>query len=158
MVEPATTTEHGAGARPRIVMGFDGSAPSAEALQWAARQADCTGSTLQILTTWEWPSSYGWALSLPADYSPANDAQATLDEAAERIRREHPSLPVETVLIEGRPGLSLVEASTGAALLVVGSRGHGSFSGVVLGSVSQYCVTRAHCPVLVYRDSHQHKD
>ena len=50
------------------------------------------------------------------------------------------------------PAPVLVEASKGADLLVVGSRGHGEFVGMLIGSVSEYCVTNAHCPVLVHRD------
>lgn len=156
MAGSGTTTGVEASPRPRIVAGFDGSAPSAEALGWAAGQADRTGATLQVLATWEWPASYGWALALPEGYSPADDTQATLDEAVGGLLTDHKGLAIETVLVEGRPGPALVDASTGADLLVVGSRGHGSFSGMMLGSVSLYCVTHAHCPVLVYRDGHPH--
>jgi nucleotide-binding universal stress UspA family protein len=53
---------------------------------------------------------------------------------------------------EGHPAPLLVEASRGAALLVVGSRGHGEFAGMLLGSVSEHCVSNAHSPVVVVRD------
>ena len=58
---------------------------------------------------------------------------------------------MEARLINGHPAPVLVEASKGADLLVVGSRGHGEFVGMLIGSVSEYCVTNAHCPVLVHR-------
>jgi nucleotide-binding universal stress UspA family protein len=60
---------------------------------------------------------------------------------------------VRTEVVEGHPALVLVEVSNGADLLVVGNRGHGGFAGMLLGSVSEHCVTHAHCPVLVMRDT-----
>jgi nucleotide-binding universal stress UspA family protein len=54
-------------------------------------------------------------------------------------------------VVRGHPEPILVEASKGADLLVLGSRGHGEFVGMVIGSVSEYCAARAHCPVLVHR-------
>jgi nucleotide-binding universal stress UspA family protein len=58
---------------------------------------------------------------------------------------------METLVVQGHPAPALVEASKGADLLVVGSRGHGEFVGMLIGSVSEYCTTNAHCPVLVHR-------
>ncbi len=52
---------------------------------------------------------------------------------------------------EGQAALVLIERSHHADLLVVGCRGHGEFSGMLIGSVSQHCAAHAHCPVLVYR-------
>ena len=135
----------------RIVAGFDGSDSSTEALQWAVRQAELTGSTLDIVMTWEWPNSYGWAVPVPDDFDPEADVRKVLDAATAALVADHPGLKVETRLISGHPAPALVEASKGAALLVVGSRGHGEFVGMLVGSVSEYCVTNAHCPVLVHR-------
>ena len=73
------------------------------------------------------------------------------DPVVERLQTAHPDLSVHAHAIEGHPSEVLVEASRHAALLVVASRGHGSFSGMVLGSVSQHCVTHAACPVVVFR-------
>jgi nucleotide-binding universal stress UspA family protein len=137
----------------RIVAGFDGSAPSLDALAWAARQADLTASTLEIVMTWELPSSYGWAAPIPTDFDPEQDSQQAVDTAVAGLRAEHPDLVVDTRLVNGHPAPILVEASKDADLLVVGSRGHGEFVGMLIGSVSAYCVTNAHCPVLVYRGS-----
>ena len=67
------------------------------------------------------------------------------------LRAEHPGLVVDPRIVEGHPAPVLVETSKDADLLVVGSRGHGEFVGMLIGSVSAYCVTNAHCPVLVYR-------
>ena len=143
----------GAQAAPRIVVGIDGSAGSLAALDWAVRQAESTGSTLEAVTSWEWPSSYGMAFSyVPSNYDPAVDAQKILDDALEPVRRAHPDLTIKPVVVEGHPAPVLVEESRGADLLVVGSRGHGEFAGMLIGSVSEHCVTNAHCPVLVLRD------
>jgi nucleotide-binding universal stress UspA family protein len=136
----------------RIIVGIDGSDQSMKALIWAAGQAALTNSTLEVVTTWEWPSSYGWALPLPPEYSPKSEAEKLLDDAVAQLGETHPDLDVRTAVKEGRPAPILTEASRTADLLVVGSRGHGEFTGMLLGSVSEHCVTNAHCPVVVIRD------
>ena len=73
------------GGHGRIVVGIDGSPTSpCRALDPAARQAELTGAVLEPVIAWEWPTSYGWAIGLPADVSPANDAQKVLDDALGR--------------------------------------------------------------------------
>jgi len=135
----------------RIVVGIDGSSPSLDALDWAARQADLTGSSLEVVMTWMWPSSYGWAVPVPTDFDPEEDVRRSLEAALERVRARHPDLRIDPRVVSGHPAPVLVEASKGADLLVVGSRGHGEFVGMLIGSVSEYCTTNAHCPVLVHR-------
>lgn len=142
--EPSTDTG-------RIVVGIDGSASSLEALSWAVRQAVLTGSTLEIVMTWEWPGSYGWAVPVPANFDPEADTQRALDTIVTGVRADHPGLLVDPRLLSGHPAPILVEASKGAELLVVGSRGHGEFVGMMIGSVSEFCATNAHCPVLIHR-------
>jgi nucleotide-binding universal stress UspA family protein len=144
------TPEDGTGTG-RIVVGLDGSPPSLEALEWAARQADLTGATLEIILTWEWPSSMGWAVPLPDDFDPEADVRKTLDTAVESIRPAHPGVTIDSRIVNGHPAQLLVDASKGADLLVVGSRGHGQFVGMLIGSVSEYSAKNAHCPVLVHR-------
>jgi nucleotide-binding universal stress UspA family protein len=134
-----------------IVVGVDGSENSVGALGWAARQAVLTGARLKVITTWEWPTTYGGPLPYPSDWDPTADAQKVLAQAVELVRKDHPRIEVDTSVVEGHPAPVLVEASRGAELLVVGSRGHGEFVGMLLGSVSEHCVTNAHCPVLVHR-------
>jgi len=135
----------------RIVAGFDGAASSLHALSWAAHQAVLTDSTLEVVMAWEWPTSYGWAVPIPDDFDPEADTRKLLDTAIADARTEHPGLKVEGRLVNGHPAPVLAETSKGADLLVVGSRGHGEFVGMLVGSVSEYCVTNAHCPVLVHR-------
>ena len=136
---------------PRVVVGYDGSASSNKALELAARQAELTGAILEVVTAWEWPTTYGAPLSLPEGFDPASDAKTVVDEAGRLVREAHPAVQTKLLVKEGHPAPILVEASKGASLLVVGSRGHGAFVGMVLGSVSEHCVTNAECPVLVFR-------
>jgi nucleotide-binding universal stress UspA family protein len=135
----------------KIVVGCDGSPSSAGALEWAARQAQLTGSTLEVIMTWQWPPSLGWSLPVPDDFDPEADVRQVLEDAVAPVRERHPAVPIETTVENGHPAPVLVEASKGADVLVVGSRGHGEFAGMLIGSVSEYCTTRAHCPVLVHR-------
>ena len=135
----------------RVIVGVDGSTSSLGAVGWAGDYAAATGVPITLVAAWEWPTSYGWSIPMPADYDPAADAQRILDDAAARLRERHPSLAVETRPVEGPPAQVLVDASETAALLVVGCRGHGQLTGMIIGSVSERCVAHAHCPVLVYR-------
>ncbi len=135
----------------RIVVGVDGSPSSLQALAWAARQAHLAGSTLEVVSTWEWPTSYGWAVPVPDDFDPEQDVRDSLEPAVAALQARFPDLHIEHHVVSGHPAPVLVEASKGADLLVVGSRGHGEFMGMVLGSTSEHCTANAHCPVLVYR-------
>jgi nucleotide-binding universal stress UspA family protein len=134
----------------RIVVGCDGSPSSVDALNWAVRQAQLTESSLEVIMTWQWPPSLGWSVPVPDDFDPEVDVQRALEKAVAPVLERHPDLPVESRVANGPPAAVLVEASKGADLLVVGSRGHGEFAGMLLGSVSEYCASRAHCPVLIH--------
>jgi nucleotide-binding universal stress UspA family protein len=135
----------------RIVVGIDGSAASNDALRWAARQASLTGGPLDVIMTWEWPASLGWSVPIPDDYDPETEVRQIVDGAVEAALGEYPGVKAEPRVINGHPSTVLVEATKGADLRVIGSRGHGEFVGMLLGSVSEFCTTNAHCPVLVHR-------
>jgi nucleotide-binding universal stress UspA family protein len=135
----------------RIVVGVDGSDTSKAAFEWALRQGELTGSGVDAVITWAISANAAVAGALPEDFNPEADAAAQLDEAVRAVRGTHPDVDLRTVVIEGAAGPDLVEYSTGAELLVIGSRGHGFVAGLLLGSVSEYCVSHAHCPVLVLR-------
>jgi nucleotide-binding universal stress UspA family protein len=135
----------------RIVAGFDGSPSSLDALTWAVRQAERTSASLEVVMCWDWPSSYGWAVPVPEDFDPEDDIRATLETALAPLRTAQTGVVIDGRVVRGHPAPILVEASKGADLLVVGSRGHGEFVGMVIGSVSEHCASHAHCPVLVHR-------
>lgn len=134
-----------------VVVGYDGSDAAGAAVGWAATQAELTGVRLELLSAWEYPTSWGNVVPLPNDFDPAADARTMLDAVVARLATEHPGLPVGSHVLEGRAEEVLVQASLHASLLVVASRGHGTFSGLLLGSVGQHCATHAQCPVLVHR-------
>ena len=134
-----------------VVVGIDGSEPSASALRWALRQAELTGARLRVVMCWEYPVTYGWAPPYPEGFDPEADVSACLDQAVDAVVPKSGGVGVERVVVEGHPAPSLVEAAKDADLLVVGTRGHGGFLGLLLGSVSEHCVTHATCPVVVVR-------
>ncbi len=132
--------------RPVIVAGVDGSQGSLEALRWAARQAEMTGAELHAVMAWSLPEIYSYT---PRDFQ--GDARKALENAIEQALGKQPRVTVIARVVEGHPARALIDASRDAQLLVVGSRGHGAFTGMLLGSVSQHCVGHAECPVVVVR-------
>jgi nucleotide-binding universal stress UspA family protein len=146
------------GGQARIVVGVDGSESSKNALRWAARQARYTGATLEAVIGWEFPAFYGWAMIMSDDVDFGQLAERALTDTIDEVfGADRPSRLVTRVVCR-HPALALVEASQGAELLVVGSRGYGGFKDALLGSVSTYCVHHAHCPVTVIRPAdYQHE-
>jgi nucleotide-binding universal stress UspA family protein len=135
-------------AQGRIVVGVDGSPASLDALRWAVRQAELTGASVEAVTSWSYPTSYGFPVIANVDWE--QGARTVLDQAiAAAVDESGP--PVRRRVVEGHPARALADVAAGADLLVVGSRGHGGFTGLLLGSVSEYVVTHAPCPVVVVR-------
>jgi len=134
----------------RIVAGVDGSEPARTALRWALRQARLTGAVLEAVIAWEYPVFSVGQVLLPPD-DPETIAGRTLDEAVRAALGPDPEAEVRQRVLAGHPARLLVEAAEGADLLVVGSRGHGTFAAALLGSVAQHCVQHAPCPVVVVR-------
>jgi nucleotide-binding universal stress UspA family protein len=136
----------------RIVVGVDGSPPSVAALEWAAGMADATGDAVEVIATWQWPTGYGAGPMFPSEYDPSGDAARIVREAIDSTRPQHPGVEFVALVVEGHAGEVLVDASRGAELLALGTRGHGELGGLLLGSVTEHCAAHAHCPVLVLRD------
>lgn len=149
----------GAGDKPSdrlVVVGVDGSDSGRRALRWAFEEARFRGLRLRAIGVVQ---LHLVALSVPgypyADETYINElVAATREEVAKEVAEagaDWPGVEAEVEAVLGTPAEALVEASEGAELLVVGSRGRGGFSGLLLGSVSQQVVSHAHVPVLVVR-------
>jgi nucleotide-binding universal stress UspA family protein len=138
-----------------VVVGVDGSEESVAALRWAAAYAKAAGATVQALIAWPFPDVAGEApvghAPPPVRHETEQRTSATLDQAGRQVCPDPAAAGVQTRVVYGHPAQELVEASKEASLLVVGSRGHGAFAGMLLGSVSMHCVTGAFCPVTVVR-------
>lgn len=133
-----------------IVVGVDASDPSKEALRWASRQAELTGDELRVVMSWEIPSMAYWA-PVPEGLDFEKETGQVLHRTVVEVLGEHPTVAVTELVREGHPAPVLLAESAHADLLVVGSRGHGEFTGMLIGSVSEHCVTHASCPVVVVR-------
>jgi nucleotide-binding universal stress UspA family protein len=146
---------HQDGDAPRIVVGVDGSAASRAAFRWAVRQAELTGATVQAITAWQYPvasGGYAWAPVAVLDSTDLQEAaEKTLADEISEVVGARTDIKLQPQAVEGNPAQVLLDASAGADLLVVGSRGHGGFASALLGSVSQHCVHHADCPVVIIR-------
>jgi nucleotide-binding universal stress UspA family protein len=141
-------TEGPVGGERTVVAGVDGSPDSVLALQWAGYAAAMLHARLEVVTAWEYPPSFGWAAIAP-DWDPAQDAEKMLAESAVAAFGDTPPPGAQFVTREGGAARVLLEESQDAALIVVGSRGHGGFVGLLLGSVSSNVAEHAQCPVLI---------
>lgn len=143
-------------AESRIVVGVDGSPSSRAALRWAVRHARLTGGTVDAVIAWQIPlmlQNYSWApiyVEEAGDF--AEDARKRIDAIIGKEVGPADRPLVRSRVVHGHPAQALLAAAVGADLLVVGSRGHGSFAEALLGSTGQHCVHHAHCPVLIMRD------
>ena len=139
---------------PRIVVGVDGFESSKAALRWAIHQAKLAGAVVDAVTAWQIPAGSGLipVADLP-DYQ--DDARIILTEAIAEMCTVDTEVEVRPYVTEGRAGPVLVTAAEGADLLVVGCRGHGGLAEALLGSVGQYCVHHAPCPVVIMRGKHE---
>ena len=139
-----------------IVAGTDGSEESLRAVDWAAREAARRGAPLRIVAS---------AALLPrmisragaGEYDTVTDAilkarDSALAMAAERAAKTAHGVLIDTDQLTGPPAEALVQSGAGALMLVVGSRGSGAFTALLLGSVSRFAASHASCPVVVVRD------
>ncbi|MFI7433775.1 universal stress protein [Micromonospora haikouensis] len=137
-----------------VVVGVDGSALSRAAVEFAAEAAAARGVALRAVHAYRHPASAG-----PGDMQPLvydedrlrGEEQRVLADSLAGLGERWPRVPVEAVVVRKRPVAALVDAARDAQLLVVGGRGHGEFTGLLLGSVSHALLHRADCPVAVVR-------
>jgi nucleotide-binding universal stress UspA family protein len=138
-----------------IIVGFDGSEHSRTALNWAVDEARQRNGQLCLITAWNKPP-LAWypavletaAGEIAAEESPEQAAR-TLQVAALNSAADAGVTATGQLVNAHSPASAILDAGKVADLIVVGSRGHGGFPGLHLGSVSTQVVNHAHCPVLV---------
>ena len=147
-----TTAHRPAQAAGRIVVGVDPSDCAARAADWAAREAVDRGLALHLMHALDLPGAAG-ELVEPAGYVTAQHTagQTLLAEITGAVREQHPALAVTSEISELGAAESLVVLSGNAKLVVTGTRGHGGFAGMLLGSVSLKVAAHSHCPTVVVR-------
>ena len=147
-----------------IVVGVDGSRESREALRWALAEAALRGTSVRAVRAWQLPVDFAAAVpplvpgaydrgEVERDEERRRRAEAELESVVAAALREAPDggVRVRRELVAGHAAQELVRAAQGEELLVVGSRGRGGFTGLLLGSVSQACAHHADCPVVIVR-------
>jgi nucleotide-binding universal stress UspA family protein len=138
----------------RIVVGVDGSDCSKDAFRWALSEARLRSASLRAVYVWRMPVFVptGFApVALPDRAALRTAALERLDEIVKEVVGDAADVRIERNAVEGTAAQVLVQEAEGANLLVVGSRGHGGFAGLLLGSVSQQCAAHATCPVVIIR-------
>ncbi|MEU7905697.1 universal stress protein [Actinoplanes sp. NPDC049118] len=145
-----------------IVVGVDSSHGSRAALRWALGQARLTGATIEAVAAWQQPATYEYSYGAVPYPSPGDSIAAVTEKVltetvADVVGTGDQPVDVRIKVAHGPAAQILLEAAAGAELLVVGSRGHGAFAGMLLGSVSQHCIQHAPCPVIVIPDADQSK-
>ena len=138
-----------------VVVGVDGSPASEAATALAFEEASMRGADLVAVHTWvEFFSdnAYAYGSQLGMDWQAIEDTETR--RLAERLagwREKYPDVTVRRIVTRDRPVRCLLEHSANAQLLVVGSRGHGQVTGMLLGSTSRALIYHAPCPLLVAR-------
>ena len=140
-IEPTATVR-------KLVVGVDGSDGSTKALDWAIAEAVRSPASLELVTAWMFPMALGYVFAKTPD-EVRQQVQQIIDISVSRVAAIAPNVSVRSILREAEAGPALVELSTGADLLVVGSRGHGGLREMLLGSVGTYCARHSHCSTVI---------
>jgi nucleotide-binding universal stress UspA family protein len=132
----------------KVVVGVDGSPCSVAAVRWAETYASATGASVLLVTAWHIPVAYGVPIAYDG-FNPEEDARKVVEAAAADVQL--PADRVHTRVVAGPAGDALIRSAEAGDTLVVGTRGHGTLAGALIGSTSGYCVHHAPCPVVVVR-------
>ncbi len=146
VVRRTEAAQHG-----NIVVGVDGTDASEPALEFAFDMASWTHRPLDVVHTWGGDGPYPALLSYEQRRELMDDRELEVAESLAGFAEKYPDVPVAQFIVENDPAKALVIASEKAALVVVGSRGHGEAAAVLLGSVSRALVEHAHGSVAVVR-------
>jgi nucleotide-binding universal stress UspA family protein len=135
---------------PVIVVGVDGSSGSQRALDFALAEGALRGAEVHAICTWDYPPTYNAGFVIPFEGLEDGAGAILADAVALAVgNRSGRTPPVTSTVRYGHASEALVDEAKDATMLVVGSRGHGGFVGMLIGSISQGCVTHASCPVVV---------
>jgi nucleotide-binding universal stress UspA family protein len=137
-----------------IVVGYDASPSSLAAVRRAVTLAHSLDDDVRVIMTWTYPVSF--PVGYPITYYPDQDVARELDALTAELFPTGAPAWFSTAAVQGNAAQVLIAESQDAAMLVVGSRGHGGFAGLLLGSVSSACAAHAACPVLVMRAHESH--
>lgn len=135
----------------KIVVGVDASEGARRALQWAVDEAKLRDTTVEAMHVWQLPVF----AATPFGEMPLNtghfeaDALRQFNELIDALETRTPGVKIERTFVTGHPANQLLEAAKDADLLVVGTRGRGGFTGLLLGSTSQQVSHHAPCPVVI---------
>src|SRR5579864_4992969 len=151
---PRAPRAHNSGMNGVIVVGVDGSKESKRAVAWALEEGGTHKDAVLLVHAWQYPAILTMSYAGPTVPVFVRDdveklSHDLLERAADEARARAPGVNVSTRLVEGHAGDALADASAGARLLVVGSRGLGGFKGLLMGSVSTACAHHARCPVVI---------
>lgn len=139
----------------RIVVGIDGSESSRAALDWAYDEAVRWAGQLEVVHAWSYPYAYGveGAVVVPPQTLADDATQLGEEEIAKLRARKGDAVAITLVVDEGGAARTLLDRSKDAAMVVVGSRGHGGFVSLLVGSTADQVVHHAECPVVVVRST-----
>jgi nucleotide-binding universal stress UspA family protein len=138
-----------------VVVGVDGSDNSKRALAWAADEARLRHSPLEAVITWEYPTNFGWTPPWPEGFDFEYEATKVLAETVAAVLGDDPDIDVKCTTVNGNAAHVLRERSHEASMIVVGSRGHGGFAGLLLGSVSEFLAAHSLCPVTIVHEDEE---
>ncbi|MGD0935269.1 MAG: universal stress protein [Streptosporangiaceae bacterium] len=138
-----------------IYVGIDGSSHSQLALEWAMREAVIRREPLTVIAVHEVPTSgWGGMIVYPQDSELRERSRKAAQEAVDKAAAQLGGAAPSSVTVQGSIGLpaaELIELSRDADLLVIGSRGAGGFTRLIVGSTSTQVSQHAHCPVVIVR-------
>ncbi|MDO5745937.1 MAG: universal stress protein [Micrococcaceae bacterium] len=131
-----------------VVVGIDGSENSKDALRWAVEFGRRYEAPVEAIAVWEMPATYGYVIIHGATGQELEEAarQMLADTVRDTVGDD---AGVTQHVKRGNPSEVLIEASGSAQALVLGTRGHGAFARMVMGSVSQHCAANSKCPFTV---------
>ncbi|MGY1672578.1 universal stress protein [Geodermatophilus sp. SYSU D00710] len=162
MIEQPVRADESQARGPRVVVGVDGSAGARAALRFAVEDAARRGVPVEAVVAHRPPEAWmdfdvvGDRTYDEAEAAAVSRTEAFVAEVLHGVPEPHPVIHVTAVL--GSAADALIRESAGADLLVVGSRGHGGFSSMLLGSTGMQCVLHAPCPVTVVHSAEAHRE